>query len=145
MDHSKYILSLVVQKLLHMAVSLRFSALPTLLLLIFCRPGSVSAQEAGPLHQIQAVVDGLETGHQARQAGEVLRTRKDVSSAHFDPGSRNMLVRILPGSDLDRPSINALLAPLGLTVRCVHRKEVEDDQLFEHLDPSTCQDATPNK
>ncbi len=114
-------------------------------LFLFPAMDQVKVQETLIPHQIQAVVNGLETTDQARLAGEVLRARKDVLTARFDPTSRNMLLRILPGSDLDRLSINALLAHLGLTVRCVHRTEAENDQLFQHLDPSTCQEATPNK
>ncbi|MCW5899413.1 MAG: hypothetical protein KIT10_09115 [Flavobacteriales bacterium] len=128
-----------------MVLSLRPLLLPIVLLAAFFHVSqTLKAQKHTPPNQIKAVVEGLQDALQARRAGEALRTRKDVLKVWIDPGNRNMLLHVLPESDLDKSAIDALLADLGLTVRCMQRRDEVDKEL-QWLDPGTCQDATPNK
>lgn len=101
----------------------------------------VLAQE--PLHQVQAIVDGVRNNRHAWQADSLMRLEPGVVVSRTDFNTRNVMLQISADCSLDRSSVNALLAPLGMSVRCWQRAPLVWGTPFRHLDPrDDCQPAT---
>lgn len=88
-------------------------------------------------HLVQAAVDGLVDPVVAHEAGMILELQDGVLMARFDVHTRNMMLRVDPSCGLDRSTLNALLAPLGLHARCL-RRTTSMSEPFRHVDPDHC-------
>ena len=62
--------------------------------------------------------------------------------ARFDVRTRNMMLHVAESASISRNQINALLAPLGLQVRCYCRAAVRDTP-FRHVNADECGDSLP--
>jgi hypothetical protein len=104
------------------------------LLLVLCL--TARAQQP-PLHQVQAVVDGLRSPEQAAYAQEHLHAVAGVRVARVDHNTRNLMLQVDPACGMNADDLGALLQPLGLGIRCFSRRPVGPGA-FHHLDPRTC-------
>lgn len=91
------------------------------------------------LHQLQAVVVGLQDPPQARQLSLLVNEQDGVVISRFDVHTQNLMVQMHPSCTLDHEALNALLEPHGVRVRCVTRSLVGAVP-FRHLDPQTCRE-----
>lgn len=57
--------------------------------------------------------------------------------ARFDVPTRNVMLHVVPDAPLDLADLNALLAPLGMEVRCYRRREARLAP-YQHMDPERC-------
>jgi hypothetical protein len=105
--------------------------------------GYTAAQEA-PLHMLQAAVIGLQDHGQAREASLLVREQPGVVVGRFDISTRNMMLQVRPECTLDAADLNALLAPLGISVRCFSRSVVGSTP-FQHVDADQCGSAGPTR
>ena len=122
---------------------LRPIARRVILSVLACTAISVKAQDNVPaLHQIQAVVIGVNSPQHAHQADLILRAQPGVIMSRTDHNTRNILLHIAPNITLDQARLNELLAPLGMSVRCVERTLLGSTR-FKHLDPQTCGSDQP--
>jgi len=88
-------------------------------------------------HLVQAAVDGLQDPLVAYEATLLLEQQEGVLMARFDVRTQNMMLRVTPNCQLDRATLNALLAPLALHARCLVRRTALS-QPFRHIDPAAC-------
>ncbi len=105
--------------------------------------GYATAQDA-PLHMLQAAVIGLQDHSQARDASLLVREQPGVVVGRFDVSTRNMMLQVLPECTLDAAGLNALLAPLGISVRCFSRSVVGSAP-FQHVDAAQGGSAGPTR
>ncbi|MBK8228542.1 MAG: hypothetical protein IPK70_15385 [Flavobacteriales bacterium] len=91
---------------------------------------------------VQAAVDGLQDGEHARSASQLIQQQPEVLMARFDVRTRNMMLHVTESASITRNQINALLAPLGLQVRCYSRGAARDTP-FRHVNAEECGDPLP--
>ncbi len=99
---------------------------------------TMRAQQAS-LHQLQAVVIGLQDPQLARQLSLLVEEQNGVTVCRFDVHTQNLMMQMHPSCTLDHAALNALLEPHGVRVRCVTRSTVGAAP-FRHLDPQTCRE-----
>ncbi len=92
------------------------------------------------LHQLQALVAGLQSPQQARQLSLLVNEQDGVVVSRFDVHTQNLMVQMHPSCTLDDAALNALLEPHGVRVRCVTRSVVGSAP-FRHLEPGPCREA----
>jgi len=97
------------------------------------------ATGANAQHLVRSVVDGLVDPVIAREAALLLEQQDGVRMARFDVHTRNMMLRVDASCTLNRSTLNTLLAPLGLQVRCL-RRSAGMSEPFRHVDPDQCAD-----
>lgn len=102
-----------------------------------CCLTTARSQQPGDLHLVQAVVDGLRSPRHAWQADSILRLQHGVVVSRTDHNTRNLMMHLQPGCSLQRAEVEALLLPLGMSLRCWRRAPITPER-FEHLDPRTC-------
>ncbi len=89
------------------------------------------------MDQVQAVVDGLGSPHQALRADDRLRALNGVLLSRTDVHTSNLYLLVRSDAVLTVNEVRAAVAPLGLTVRCFVRGPRADNP-FRHLDPGQC-------
>ena len=102
--------------------------------------GAVShgiAQDLAPLHQVQAVVDGVRSPQHAYEADLVLRALPGVVLTRTDHNTRNLLMHVPADLPISAAVLNEALATLGMSVRCYQRGPIGQGP-FRHLDPRDC-------
>lgn len=104
--------------------------------------GSLSKATAQDL--VQAAVDGLMDGQHAHDASQLIQQRPDVLMARFDVHTRNMMLHVQENSTLSKDQINALLAPLGVQLRCYSRRAASAAP-FRHVDADRCGTPSPSE
>lgn len=109
------------------------------MVVLFTGAGSATHAQQTTLHQVQAVVVGLQDPQQARQLSLLVNEQDGVVISRFDVHTQNLMVQMHPSCALDHGALNALLEPHGVRVRCVTRSEVGAAP-FRHLDPQTCRE-----
>ena len=100
--------------------------------LTLCSAITVHAQ-----HLVQGVVDGLQDPLVAREASLLVEQQEGVLMARFDVRTRNLMLHVAPASAVSSDLLNQWLAPLGLQVRCLIRRDARE-QPFRHLDADRC-------
>lgn len=95
---------------------------------------SASAQQ---LQEVQAIVDGLRSPQHAAQADDIIRQMPGVVMSRTDWNTRNFLMHTTSEGNMDATQLNALLQPIGLSLRCFQRQPVGSVP-FHHLDPRAC-------
>jgi hypothetical protein len=113
-------------------------------LVILLATGVTTRAQQTPMHQLQAVVTGLQDPQQARQLSLLLDEQAGVVISRLDVHTRNLMAQVHPSCSLDHASLNALLAPYGVRVRCVTRSVVGAAP-FQHLDPATCREPDQSR
>lgn len=115
-----------------------------LLLLIGPATSSSTRAQQGQLHQLQAVVVGLQDPQLARQLSLLVNEQGGVVISRFDVYSQNVMVQMHPSCALDHATLNALLEPYGVRVRCITRSVLGTGP-FRHLDPETCREPSQSR
>lgn len=95
--------------------------------------GTANAQDQ--LHQVQAIVVGSRSPRHAWQADSVLRAQQGVVVSRTDHNTRNLMLHVVPACVLDAAQINALLQPVGMSIRCWQRTPILPGAAFRHLHP----------
>jgi len=114
-----------------------------ILMAMVCTTSKADAQDGDPpTGQIQAIVNGVNSPHHAHQADLILRQEHGVLMSRTDHNTRNILLHVAPDSELDMAALNTLLAPIGMSVRCVQRTLLGSAP-FKHLDPRQCDGTLP--
>lgn len=111
----------------------------SLVALLFTGALSDTHAQQTTLHQLQAVVVGLQDPQQARQLSLLVNEQDGVVISRFDVHTQNLMMQMHPSCTLDHAALNALLEPHGVRVRCVTRSEVGAAP-FRHLDPQACRE-----
>lgn len=88
---------------------------------------------------VQGVVDGLPDPALAREASLLVEQQPGVVMARFDVRTRNMMLHVNEDCGIDQDSLNGLLLPLGIQVRCYQRRDARE-RAFQHIDPQRCSD-----
>jgi len=101
-------------------------------------------RDASAQDLVQAAVDGLTDGQHAHAASQVIQQRPDVLMARFDVQTRNMMLHVLESSTLSKDQIDALLAPLGVQLRCYSRRAASAAP-FRHVDADRCGTPSPSE
>jgi hypothetical protein len=91
---------------------------------------------------VQAAVDGLQDAQHARTASQLIQQQPEVLMARFDVRTRNMMLHVSESASINRNQISALLAPLGLQVRCYSRSAARETP-FRHVNAEECGDPLP--
>jgi hypothetical protein len=117
--------------------ALRKGGMATLLLALCL----MARAQLPPLHQVQAVVDGLRSPEQAAYAQEHLRAVAGVRVARVDHNTRNLMLQVDAACGINADDLGAVLQPLGLGIRCFGRRPIGPGA-FHHLDPRTCDRPT---
>ncbi len=89
------------------------------------------------LHQVQAIVEGTRTPQHAHAAAIVLRQQPGVVMCRVDHNTRNLLMHVTPDCTLSGNTMQDLLAPLQMSLRCYERRPLVPGS-FRHLDPRDC-------
>lgn len=90
-------------------------------------------------HLVQAVTDGLSDPVVAREASQLVQQQPGVLMARFDVRTRNMMLHVAEDCALNAVSLNALLLPLGIQLRCYQRRAARQGP-FRHLEATRCAD-----
>lgn len=115
---------------------------PALRLLAFGLLLLGSAGRSAAQDLVQAAVDGLQDAQHARTASLLLEQQPDVLMARFDLRTRNMMLHVAESATINKNQINALLAPLGVQIRCYGRNAVRETP-FRHVNADDCGDPAP--
>jgi len=94
---------------------------------------------AGAQHLVQAVTDGLSDPVVAREASLLVQQQPGVLMARFDVRTRNVMMHVAEDCALNAASLNALLLPLGIQIRCYQRRDAREGA-FRHLEATRCSD-----
>lgn len=106
-----------------------------------CFAISAYAQQPPDLHRVQAVVDGVRSPQHAWQADSILSAQPGIVISRTDYNTRNLMLHLQPACGLQEAEVEALLLPLGMSLRCWHRAPITAAR-FEHLDPRSCGEPT---
>ncbi len=109
------------------------------MVVFFAGTGQGAHGQQTTLHQLQGVVVGLQDPQLARQLSLLVNELDGVVISRFDVHTQNVMVQMHPSCALDHATLNALLEPHGVRVRCVTRSTVGAAP-FRHLDPQTCRE-----
>lgn len=90
-------------------------------------------------HLVQGAIDGLADPMVAREASMMVQQQEGVIMARFDVNTSNMMLHVSPACRLNAESLNALLQPLGIHVRCFSRRDAREGP-FRHIDTIRCSD-----
>lgn len=88
---------------------------------------------------VQAVVDGLSDPAVAREARLLVEQQPGVLMARFDVRTSNMMLHVTEDCGIGPNSLNELLLPMGIQVRCYERRDARE-RPFRHIDPERCMD-----
>jgi hypothetical protein len=106
--------------------------------LAMCAGLALSACARGQ-HLVQAVTDGLSDPVVAREASQLVQQQPGVLMARFDVRTRNVMLHVAEDCTLNASSLNALLLPLGVQLRCYQRRDAREG-VFRHLESARCTD-----
>ena len=115
-----------------------------LVVVFFAGTGQAAHAQQTTLHQLQGVVVGLQDPQLARQLSLLVNGQDGVVVSRFDVHTQNLMVQMHPSCALDHATLNALLEPYGVRVRCVTRSELGTGP-FRHLDPETCREPSQTR
>lgn len=88
---------------------------------------------------VQAVVEGLSDPAVAREASVLVEQQPGVLMARFDVRTRNVMLHVTEDCGISSNSLQGLLLPMGIQVRCYERRDARE-RPFRHLDPERCMD-----
>lgn len=90
-------------------------------------------------HLVQAVTDGLSDPVVAREASLQVEQQPGVLMARFDVRTRNVMLHVAEDCTVSAASLNALLLPLGVQLRCYQRRDAREG-VFRHMEATRCTD-----